>query len=188
MSRTFAYVRVSTIQQTVENQVQELETAGFTIPKRRIVSETISGSVPAQQRPMFARLVDRLEEGDVLVVTKMDRLGRDAVDVAQTVNLLAEMQVRVHCLALGGSDLTSPAGQFTMTILNAVAQFERELLIERTQAGMARARSQGKIIGRPSTLSEAQKQSIRAELEAGVTVSDLARRYGCSRMTITRCR
>ena len=78
MSRTFAYVRVSTIQQTIENQVQELETAGFSIPKRRIVSETISGSVPAQQRPMFARLVDRLEEGDVLVVTKMDRLGRDA--------------------------------------------------------------------------------------------------------------
>jgi len=100
MSRTFAYVRVSTIQQTIENQVQELETAGFSIPKRRIVSETISGSVPAQQRPMFARLVDRLEEGDVLVVTKMDRLGRDAMDVAQTVSLLAGMQVRVHCLAL----------------------------------------------------------------------------------------
>ena len=137
---------------------------------------------------MFARLIDRLEEGDVLVVTKMDRLGRDAIDVAQTVNLLAGMQVSVHCLALGGSDLTSPAGQFTMAILNAVAQFERELLIERTHAGMARARSQGKVIGRPATLSEAQKQSIRAELEAGVTFSDLARRYVCSRMTIARCR
>ena len=188
MSRTFAYVRVSTMQQTIENQVQELETTGFTIPKHRIICETISGSVPAQQRPMFARLIDRLEEGDVLVVTKMDRLGRDAIDVAQTVNLLAGMQVRVHCLTLGGSDLTSPAGQFTMAILNAVAQFERELLIERTHAGMARARSQGKVIGRPATLSEAQKQSIRAELEAGVTVSDLARRYVCSRMTIARCR
>ncbi|KFI25664.1 DNA invertase [Haematobacter missouriensis] len=188
MSRTFAYVRVSTIQQTIENQVQELETAGFIIPKRRIVSETISGSVPAQQRPMFARLIDRLEESDVLVVTKMDRLGRDAMDVAQTVNLLAEMQVRVHCLALGGSDLTSPAGQFTMAILNAVAQFERELLIERTHAGMARARSQGKIIGRPAKLSAAQKHSIRAELDVGVSVSDLARRYGCSRMTIARCK
>jgi len=180
MSRTFAYVRVSTIQQTIENQVQELETAGFIIPKRRIVSETISGSVPAQQRPMFARLIDRLEESDVLVV--------DAMDVAQTVNLLAEMQVRVHCLALGGSDLTSPAGQFTMAILNAVAQFERELLIERTHAGMARARSQGKIIGRPAKLSAAQKHSIRAELDVGVSVSDLARRYGCSRMTIARCK
>ena len=188
MSRTFAYVRVSTIQQTIENQVQELETAGFTIPKHRIISETISGSVPAQQRPMFARLIDRLEEGDVLVVTKMDRLGRDAMDVAQTVNLLGKMQVRVHCLALGGSDLTSPAGQFTMTILNAVAQFERELLIERTHAGMARARSQGKVIGRPSILSETQRQNVRAELDAGKTVSDLARRYGCSRMTIARCR
>lgn len=136
---------------------------------------------------MFARLVDRLEQSDVLVVTKMDRLGRDAMDVAQTVNLLGKMQVRVHCLALSGSDLTSAAGQFTMTILNAVAQFERELLIERTHAGMARARSQGKIIGRPSTLSETQKQSVRAELEVGVSVSELARRYGCSRMTIARC-
>lgn len=188
MSRTFAYVRVSTVQQTVENQVQELETAGFTISRNRIISETISGSIPAQQRPMFARLIDRLEQGDVLVVTKMDRLGRDAIDVAQTVNLLRDMQVRVHCLALGGSDLTSSAGQFTMTILNAVAQFERELLIERTHAGMARARSLGKIIGRPASLTEKQRQAVRAELDAGKTISELSRRYGCSRMTIARCR
>lgn len=188
MSRTFAYVRVSTIQQTIQNQVTELEAAGFTIPDHRIISETISGSVPAQQRPMFARLVDRLEQGDVLVATKMDRLGRDAMDVAQTVKLMAEMQVRVHCLSLGGSDLTSPAGQFTMTILNAVAQFERELLVERTHAGMARARAQGKTIGRPSALSVTEKQDIKRGLEAGTTVSELARQYGCSRMTIARCR
>ena len=69
MPRTFAYVRVSTMQQTIENQVQELETAGFTIPKHRIICETISGSVPAQLRPMFARLIDRLEEGAVLAFT-----------------------------------------------------------------------------------------------------------------------
>ena len=77
-----------------------------------------------------------MEEGDVLVVTKLDRLGRNAMDVRATVDQLASMGVRVHCLALGGVDLTSAAGRMTMQVLNAVAKFERDLLIERTNAGI----------------------------------------------------
>ena len=78
------------------------------------------------------RFLDRLEQGDVLLATKLDRLGRNAIEVAATVAKLEAMGVRVHCLALGGADLTSPAGKLTMGVINAVAQFERDLLIERT--------------------------------------------------------
>src|SRR5471030_3169010 len=106
MPRTFAYVRVSTTGQTTENQIQEIEAAGFTVSARRVVSETVSGSSAIEQRPGFMRLLDKLEQDDVLIVTKLDRLGRNAIDVATTVARLAELGVRVHCLALGGIDLT----------------------------------------------------------------------------------
>ncbi|MBX9934861.1 MAG: recombinase family protein [Methylobacterium sp.] len=107
MPRTFAYLRVSTPGQTTDNQLTEIQAAGFTIEPRRLVTETVSGSIAAGQRRGFARLLDRLESGDVLVVTKLDRLGRNAMDVGATVAKLDELGVRVHCLALGGVDLTS---------------------------------------------------------------------------------
>lgn len=161
MPRTFAYVRVSTTGQTTENQIQEIEAAGFQVEPRRIVTETVSGSTAIVQRRGFSRLRDKLEAGDILIVTKLDRLGRDAIDVSTTVKTRAEMGVRVYCLALGGADLTSSAGTMTMNVLNAVAQFERDLLIERTQPGLKRARSEGKYLGRPATLSEKQKRDVR---------------------------
>jgi hypothetical protein len=86
---------------------------------------------------------------DVLIVTKLDRLGRNAMDVRQTVEHLAASGIRVHCLALGGVDLTSAAGKMTMQVLSAVAEFERDLLIERTQSGLKRAKAEGKKLGRP---------------------------------------
>jgi putative DNA-invertase from lambdoid prophage Rac len=141
MPRTFAYVRVSTTGQTADNQLHEIAAAGFAIEPRRVVTETISGSVATAQRRGFTRLLDRLEAGDVLVVTKLDRLGRNAMDVGSTVAKLAVMGVRVHCLALGGVDLASSTGKLTMNVINAVAEFERDLLIERTQAGLIRAKA-----------------------------------------------
>lgn len=188
MPRTFAYVRVSTTGQTTENQIQEIEAAGFHVEPRRIVTETVSGSTPIAQRREFSKLMDRLEAGDVLIVTKLDRLGRDAIDVSSTVMALAEMGVRVHCLALGGVDLTSSAGTMTMNVLNAVAQFERDLLIERTQAGLNRAKAEGKTLGRKATLSEQQKQSVLDDLDAGLSVSAIARKLGTSRQTVMRAR
>ena len=188
MPRTFAYVRVSTTGQTTENQIQEIEAAGFQVEPRRIVTETVSGSTAIAQRRGFAKLMDRLEAGDVLIVTKLDRLGRDAIDVSLTVKALAGMGVRVHCLALGGVDLTSSAGTMTMNVLNAVAQFERDLLIERTQSGLKRAKAEGKTLGRPATLSEQQKQAVRYGLAAGESVSALARKLGTSRQTVMRAR
>jgi putative DNA-invertase from lambdoid prophage Rac len=188
MSRSFIYARVSTTDQNTENQIREIEAAGFAVNKRRIVAESISGSVAASERPQFARLLDRLEPGDVLIVTKLDRLGRNAMDVRSTVERLAADGVRVHCLALGGVDLTSAAGKMTMGVLIAVAEFERDLLIERTHAGIARARAEGKPLGRPSALTGAQQAEALRRLAAGESVSQLARDYGTTRQSIMRAR
>lgn len=153
-----------------------------------MITEAVSGSQQARKRPAFAKLLDRLEEGDVLVVTKLDRLGRDTIDVVGTVDRLGSMGVRVHCLTLGGADLTSPAGRMVMTVLASVAQFERDLIVERTQAGLKRAKAEGKTLGRPSVLTAAQQAEIREALASGRTVSELSRRFRTSRTTIQRAR
>lgn len=137
------------------------------------MAETVSGSVATAQRRSFARLLDRLEAGDVLVVTKLDRLGRNAMDVGSTVAKLADLGVRVHCLALGGVDLTSSTGKLTMNVINAVAEFERDLLIERTQAGLSRAKAEGKRLGRPASLTADQHRSVARRLEEGAGVSSV---------------
>lgn len=186
MPRTFAYARVSTIQQETENQIKEIEAAGFVIEKHRIIAEKISGSMPIARRKGFALLLDKMEKGDVLVVTKMDRLGRNAIDVSTTVAKLEKIGIKIHCLALGGVDLTSSAGKMTMGVINHVAQFERDLLIERTQSGLARAKSQGKIFGRPKILSPLQKDQIAQQLQTGNTVTSIARDFEVSRQTIMR--
>jgi putative DNA-invertase from lambdoid prophage Rac len=160
MPRAFAYLRVPTPDQTTDNQLQEIRAAGFTIEPRRVVTETVSGSVATARRRGFARLLDRLEPGDVLVVTRLDRLGRDATDVGSTVAKLAGIGVRVHCLALGGVDLTSSTGKLTMGVINAVAEFERDLLVERTRAGLSRARAEGKRPGRPASLTAEQRRGV----------------------------
>jgi putative DNA-invertase from lambdoid prophage Rac len=188
MSRVFAYCRVSTHEQSTENQRREIKVAGFALDKHRIVEESISGSVAAAQRPGFAKLLDRLEAGDVLVVTKLDRLGRNAMDVRETVERLAEIGARVHCLALGGADLTSSAGKMTMQVLCAVAEFERDLLIERTRSGLARVKAEGKALGRKPALTQAQQVEARARLAQGISVSQLARDYKTTRQTIMRVR
>ena len=188
MTRIFAYCRVSTADQTTDNQVQEITSAGFAVAKQRVIAETVSGSVPAFERQGFAKLVDRLEDGDVLIVTKLDRLGRNAIDVRSTVERLASIGVRVHCLALGGVDLTSAAGKMTMGVISAVAEFERDLLIERTQSGLRRAKAEGKTFGRPSALSEAQRSTVIDQLKAGVSVAQIARDMKTSRQTIMRVR
>ena len=186
MARTFAYCRVSTADQTTDNQVREIEAAGFKVEPQRVIAETVSGSVAARERKGFARLFDKLEADDVLIVTKLDRLGRNAMDVRATVEALAAMGVRVNCLALGNVDLTSPAGKMTMGVINAVAEFERDLLIERTQAGLSRAKAEGKALGRPATLKPEQQSIVRERRAAGVSLGALAKEYGVSRAAIQR--
>jgi len=188
VSRVFAYCRVSTTDQTTDNQIHEIRAAGYNIESRRVVAEVVSGSVAASQREGFAKLRDRLEAGDVLIVTKLDRLGRNAMDVRTTVEDLQEAGVRVHCLALGGADLTSAAGKMTMSVLSAVAEFERDLLLERTAAGLARAKDSGKVLGRPHALNATQEKSVQDRLVQGHAIAAIARDMGTSRQTIMRVR
>ncbi|MGM8466044.1 recombinase family protein [Enterobacter cloacae] len=186
MSRVFAYCRVSTLEQTTENQRREIEAPGFAVRPQRIIEEHISGSVAASERPGFTRLLDRMENGDVLIVTKLDRLGRNAMDIRKTVEQLATSDIRVHCLALGGVDLTSPAGKMTMQVISAVAEFERDLLLERTHSGIARAKAAGKRFGRPSVLTKEQQLMVIAQINSGISISAIAREFNTTRQTILR--
>lgn len=186
MSRVFAYCRVSTLEQTTENQRREIQAAGFDVRPQRFIEEHISGSAATCERPGFIRLLDRMESGDVLIVTKLDRLGRNAMDIRKTVEQLEKSGIRVHCLALGGVDLTSPAGKMTMQVISAVAEFERDLLLERTQSGIARAKAAGKRFGRPSTLNAEQQLAVIARIAAGTSISAVAREFSTTRQTILR--
>jgi putative DNA-invertase from lambdoid prophage Rac len=188
MSRVFAYCRVSTADQNTQNQIMEIKAAGFAIETHRLIEENISGSVTAKQRPGFIKLIDRMEQGDVLVVTKLDRLGRNAMDVRATVEQLASSGIRVHCLALGGVDLTSSAGKITMQVIAAVAEFERDLLIERTQSGINRAKVAGKRFGRRPSLNTEQQAAVLQSLDAGASIAEIAREFKTTRQTIMRVR
>lgn len=184
MSRVFAYARVSTVEQLTENQRAQIADAGYKIEARRYVEEKISGSVPALMRPGFKKLLDRMESGDTLVVTKLDRIGRDSIDVQKTVELFTEHGIRLIVLQLGNLDLTSSSGALMVKVLAAVADFERELIVERTIAGQARARAAGTHMGRPSKTTGEQRQAIRSRLAAGKSVSAVARDYKLSRATV----
>lgn len=186
LSHTSAYCRVSTADQTPDSQLYEITSAGFAIDPRRVVMETVSGSTAAMERAGFKSLVNKLDSDDVSIATKLDRLGRNAMDVRATVEALAAEQVRVHCLALGGVDLTSAAGKMTMAVIAAVAESERDLLIERTRAGLTRAKADGKKLGRPSILSDTQRETIRTKRAAGVSLGALAKEFDVSRSAIQR--
>jgi DNA invertase Pin-like site-specific DNA recombinase len=179
---TFAYGRVSTTEQTADNQRMEIETAGHQVDFW--FADTISGKTSATQRPQFAALLGQIRNGETLVVAKLDRLGRDAQDVGATVKLLASRKIAVIVLQLGKLDLTSPAGKMMMTMLAAVAEMERDMLVERTQAGLARAKSEGKTLGRPSKTTVEQRAEMVAKYSAGESVSALARLYDVSRASV----
>jgi len=184
MSRTFLYCRVSTSTQFTANQIQEVKAAGFDVQASRVIEEVISGSIAASERQGFQKLLDRMETGDVLIVTKLDRLGRNAMDVRQTVEYLAGIGIRVHCLALGGVDLTSPAGKMTMQVLSAVAEFERDLLIERTQQGLIRAKAEGKQLGRPIAVDTTNK--VQRLKKQGLIQTQVASELGIGIATVKR--
>tara|TARA_A100000171_G_C2116886_1_gene138381 strand:- start:477 stop:1100 length:624 start_codon:yes stop_codon:yes gene_type:complete len=186
---TFAYARVSTTAQTTENQIKEIEDRGYTLDT--IYQDVISGKVPTAKRPEFSKLIDtaqRMKGEKRLIVSKLDRLGRDATDILQTVRGLEEMGCKVLVLQLGELDLTSSAGKLVLSTLSAVAEMERDILIERTHAGLSRARSQGKQLGRPNVTNDETRQSIAKLLCEGKSVSAIARQHDISRQTVMRIR
>lgn len=188
MTAMFAYLRVSKNDDvmTTANQRLELERAGYRVDYWH--EDAISGSTPAMGRPGFAAMLTKMRDGECLLVSKLDRLGRDSIDVVATVRMLADRNIRVVVHSLGGVDLMSSTGKLLVTMLAAVAEMERDLLIERTRAGIARARSEGKAIGRPFKTSLQQRSEILMCLAAGETVSAVARTYGISRAAVIAVR
>jgi len=171
--------------QSTENQRQEIERAGCQV-SYWFADEGVSGKVAASQRSQFAKLLGQIRDGETLVVSKLDRLGRDALDVGATIKVLAARKIEVIVLQLGKLDLASPAGKMMLTMLAAVGEMERDLLIERTQAGLARAKNESKILGPPTHTTPEQRADITSKHHAGTSISALARLYGVSRATIMR--
>jgi putative DNA-invertase from lambdoid prophage Rac len=186
---TFVYARVSTPDQTNDNQLLEIEQAGYDADT--VYTDTVSGKVPADERLEFGKLLDtviRTKKPKRLIVTKLDRLGRDAIDIMTTVKRFSEMGCAVRVLQLGDLDLASSAGKLVLSTLSAVAEMERDLLVERTNAGLARARAEGKTLGRPKVTNEKSAAEISNKLNKGVSVAQIARDHGVSRMTVMRIR
>ena len=139
-------------------------------------------------RKGFTRLLDKIENNDVLVVTKLDRLGRDAIDVSVTVARLEKMGVKVHCLALGGVDLTSSAGKMTMGVINTVAQFERDLLIERTQSRSCQSKVARESFGAATSFDRDTEKAGHATATGRKSHCHPCKRVDTSRQTIMRVR
>jgi len=128
-----------------------------------------------------------MESGDTLIVTKLDRLGRNAGDVRATVDMLAARGVSVLCLAMGCVDLASSVGKLHMQILASIAEFERDMLIERTHAGLERAKQEGKVLGRRRTYTDEQAEQIRAVIaNKECSYREAAARFGVSLPAVQR--
>lgn len=181
----FGYGRVSTKEQTTENQRREIETAGYAVDYW-YADEGVSGKVSALLRPQFAKMLGQIRDDETLIVTKLDRLGRDAQDVGATIKALAARRIQVIVLQLGKLDLTSAAGKLMLTMLAAVAEMERDLLVERTQSGLARAKAEGKTLGRPASTTDEQRSAMAIQHQAGASISALARTFGISRASVMR--
>lgn len=178
----FGYGRVSTAEQTADDQRLEIERAGYAV--EYWFADVVSGKAHASQRAQFSAMQAKLRKKDTVVVSKLDRLGRDATDVLTTINTLAGRGVEVVVLQIGKVDLTSHAGKLMLAMLVAVAEMERDLIVERTQAGLARAKAEGKFLGRPSKLTQEQRRAIVEGHARKQSISSLAKQFGVSRSTV----
>jgi putative DNA-invertase from lambdoid prophage Rac len=184
---TFGYGRVSTNEQTTENQRRQIEASGYQVGVEFwYADEGMSGKVSASQRPQFAKMLGQIRDGETLVVTKLDRLGRDAQDVGATIKMLAARRIEVIVLQLGKLDLTSAVGKLMLAMLAAVAEMERDFLVERTQSGLARAKAEGKTLGRPVSTTNDQRVAMMKRHQAGESISALAKAYEISRASVMR--
>lgn len=186
---TFAYLRVSTDDQTTEQQLKQIVDAGYSVESDRVfVEQGVSGKVPALQRQQFARLFDQLCKGSghTLVVTKLDRLGRDVLDVIATVQELAVRGITLEVLGLGRLD-NSAQSKLTLNMLAAISQFEREIISERTKAKLAQLKADGKKLGRPVKVTDDELRTKAKQLRAeGVPYRKAASQLGVALSTLQR--
>ena len=174
------YARVSTEDQRLDAQTDALAAAGA----ERVFAERISGARRA--RPELDRMLDQLRPGDVVVVTKYDRLARSLKDLLEIVEAVGARGAGFRSLA-EDIDTTTPAGRLVFHVFASIAQFERERISERTREGLAAARARGRVGGRPPALTPAQKAEVRRMRDAeGRTVAEIARLFRVSERTVRR--
>lgn len=175
------YARVSTKEQNLELQKDALEKAGC----KEIYEEKVSGA--GKTRPVLLKLVEQLRKGDVLIVWKLDRLGRSLRDLIQLVNKIQSKGVELKSLN-DHVDTTTPHGKLSFHMFAALAEFERDVIRERTLAGLASARARGRVGGRPKGLSQkAQHIAIIAQRlyeEGQKTVTEICEELSISRVTL----
>jgi len=174
------YARVSTEGQTLDAQTDALTAAGA----ERVFADRISGS--ARHRPELTRLLDQLRPGDVVVVTKYDRLARSLRDLLEIVESIGKLGAGFKSLA-EDIDTTTPAGRLVFHVFASIAQFERERIAERTREGLAAARKRGRVGGRPPSMSPAQKDEVRRMRdEERRALPEIAKLFRVSVKTIRR--
>ncbi|MDK8178422.1 recombinase family protein [Micrococcus luteus] len=183
MNGVAGYARVSTRDQAESLEAQKLALLG--VGAQRVFADVISGAKSG--RPGLREALGWLREGDMLVVTRLDRLGRSTVDTLRTVAQLEAAGVRLKALD-PQLDTGTPAGRLVVRTIASLAEWEREVIVERTREGLAHARRRGRVGGRPRVLSPAAVDAVKAALEAGLSVAEVAALHGVSRRTITRVR
>jgi DNA invertase Pin-like site-specific DNA recombinase len=179
---TYGYARVSTDGQTLAAQDAALRAAGCA----KVFAEKASGA--KTDRAQLRRAIRALGEGDVLMVTRLDRLARSTRDLLNTLDEIAKAGAGFKSLADAWADTTTPHGRLMLTVLGGLAEFERELIRARTGEGRARAKAAGVHMGRPSKLNRNQQREALARRDAGEALTDIARTFGVSHTTISRLR
>jgi DNA invertase Pin-like site-specific DNA recombinase len=175
------YARVSTDDQETHLQIDALKGAGC----ERIYEEKASGA--KADRPELMRLLDNARKGDVVIVWKMDRLGRSLLHLIETVNLLNSRGVQLRSLTENLIDTTTPSGKLVFGIFGLMAEFERDMLRQRTVAGLVAARKRGRVGGRPKSISADALKKAQVLLGSGdYTRAEVAKELGVSRHTLWR--
>ena len=175
------YARVSTDDQTLDRQRERLREAGC----ERLFEEKVSGA--RCDRPELARLLDQLRRDDVVVVTRLDRLARSTGNLLEIAEAIRAKEAGLLSLAEPWADTTSPAGRMVLTVFAGIAEFERELIRQRTEEGRQAARQRGVSFGRPSKLRPDQRELASRLLQEGRSVSEVARTFNVHPATIYRC-
>jgi len=176
------YARVSTSGQTLDAQLEQLAAHGCD----RIFRETMSGA--RADRPELGRALAALNEGDVLLITRLDRLARSTRDLLDIVHTIETRGAKLKALADSWADTTTPTGKLILTVLGGLAEFERSLIAERTTEGRERARQAGRHLGRPFKLTPYQRKQVLKMRGEGLDNAEIARVLGVSRSTISRIR
>lgn len=184
---TYGYIRVSTDNkgQTTDNQRKLIQDAGFAVAEF-FSEDGVSGSTKALQRPAFSRMLEVAQEGDTIIITMVDRLGRSASDILNVVEELKTRGIRLRVMQFDGIDITSSMGKMVLTCMAAMAELERNILIERTNAGLERTKAAGTRLGRPLTIPPATLREAVKMRGEGCTFDLVASYLNVPKNTIHR--